>query len=245
MLGSIQRWVYAASIAIFVAACAPGAGDTVTECVVSSDQSSLFKGHWPARPIPLAVVATDFSASELSTLENAIKTWNNHFEAAKGFSLYMSGSSELGQVSSGGTRVTSSTACSQTVIGPSGFTGRIMIYKNSSSWSYGSAVIGITSLCPVTTSNSQYRMFTSAVMELNWVDYFRSGKPQPDLQSVVLHELGHLLGLDHSCNGSNCSGATDDYREAVMYPALGFDGMVGRQKRTLKSNDQGRANCLY
>lgn len=241
----IQRWIAAVSIAIFVTACAAGNGDVITECVVNSDQTSLFKGHWTARPIPIAVVANDFSASEISTIQAAIDEWNNHFEAAKGFSLYMTGSSNLGQVASGGTRVTSSTACSQTVIGPSGFTGRIMIYKNATSWSYGSAVIGITSLCPVTTGNSQYRMFTSAVMEINWVDYFRSGKPQPDLQSVLLHELGHLLGLDHSCNGSGCSGAASEYREAVMYPALGFDGTVGRQKRALKENDQGRANCLY
>lgn len=227
------------------AACAPIADSVVTECLVASDQASLFKGRWPVRPIPLAVVANDFNSSELQALTRAITTWNDHFSNAKGFRLFLSGSSPLLQVSSSGTRLTSSTACSQTLVTTTNFTGRIMIYKSASSWSFGSQVMGVTSLCPITVAGSPYRTFVSAVMELNYVDFFRSGKPVPDLESIVLHELGHLLGLDHSCNGSACSSATDEYREAVMYPTLGFDGLSGRQRRTLNANDQGRANCLY
>lgn len=230
---------------VLLSACAPQTPETVTECVVNTDQSALFKGHWTARPIPLAVVVNDFNSSELAAISAAIETWNGHFQDAKGFSLFMVGSSSYAQVSTSSSRTTSSSACSQSVIGPNGFTNKIMIYKSASSWSYGSSVIGLTSLCPVSSSNATYRMFISAVMEINFVDYFRSGKPVPDLQSVILHELGHMLGLDHSCNGSNCSKAPDDYKTAVMYPALGFDGLYGRQKRDLQSNDQGRANCLY
>ncbi|MBS1960180.1 MAG: matrixin family metalloprotease [Bdellovibrionales bacterium] len=245
MLGPVRRWATIASIAILLVSCAKGVGDTVTECVVNADQTRLFKGHWTARPIPLAVVVNDFSSSEISALQSAIDTWNSHFESAKGFELYMAGSSTLAQVGNGGTRLTSASACSQTVIGPNGFTNKIMIYKNATTWTYGSAVIALTSICPVATSNSTYRMYTSAVMEVNFVDYFRSGKPVPDLESVIVHELGHMLGLDHSCNGSACTNAPDEYKEAVMYPALGFNGMNGVQKRSLNTNDQGRANCLY
>ena len=84
-------------------------------------------------------------------------------------------------------------------------------------------------------------MFTSAVMELNYVNFFRSGMPVPDLQSLVTHELGHLLGLNHSCVGAGCNGAPSDYINAIMFPSYN----PGSIKRALNSNDQGRANCLY
>ena len=226
-------------------ACAPQTTAISTECVINPDQASTFKGHWTAHPVPLAVVASDFSAAELIALKAAIDTWNSFYQSSKGFELYLSGSSSLATVSAGGSRLTSATACSQSVIGPNGFTNKIMIYKTTSSWAYGSQVMALTSLCPVTTSNSKYRMFVSAVMEINFQNYFNAGQPIPDLQSIVTHELGHMLGLDHSCSGSACANSETDYSNTMMYPSLGFDGVFGRIKRTLETNDQQRANCLY
>lgn len=228
-----------------VCSCAAKTDSVSTQCVVNSDQQSLFKGHWTTHPIPLAVVANDFNASELQAIEASISTWNTFYASSKGFQLYLSGSSELAEVSAGGTRITSATTCQQTVISGSSFTKQIMIYKNASTWTFGNQIMALTSLCPVTTANSQFRMFTSAVMEINFVNYFGNGQPIPDLQSIVTHELGHMLGLDHSCTGSGCTSASADYVAAIMYPSLGFSGISGQVKRALQTNDQERANCLY
>jgi hypothetical protein len=93
-----------------------------------------------------------------------------------------------------------------------------------------------------------------AIMELNYQNFFVAGQRQPDLRSIMVHELGHLLGLDHTCATGAKAGFPDcnqsslsaEYFEAVMYPVIPFDSTgAGAVKRDLNRNDQGRAQCLY
>jgi hypothetical protein len=217
------------------------------ECLIPSDQTATITGRWTARPVPVAVITNDFSSTELSAISAAISTWNAFFKASKGFSLYLTST-----VAAGTQTYTSATICGRNLVSANGFTAPILIQKTRSGWPADwNTAMALTSTCPVAVSGSTYRAFISGVMQINFQNFFNSGQPIPDLQSIVTHELGHLLGLDHSCSGSNssglpnCSGANPEYIDALMYPALGFDGKQGRVSRTVRTNDQERANCLY
>jgi hypothetical protein len=237
-------------LAVLVSACAQtNTGVLVKECVLPSDQSGTLLGKWTLKPVPIAFHQGDFSSSEISAMIAAADTWNNFYGASQGFSMIDYGGSSPRMSSAGRPQ----NVCGLSpIISGSRFTAPVVIYKDGVlPASFTASQFAVTTGCTTPTTPLKHRI--SAIIDLNYRDYFVQGRRVPDLQSIVLHEFGHLAGLDHSCeSGSttagmpNCNAGNSDYVDAVMSPLFGFDASgYGEQKRELTANDEGRANCLY
>lgn len=237
-------------------------GGFTKDCSIPNDQSGSIQGRWLNHPIPIAFHVNDFNTAELTALTRAAETWNQFFTQSKGFPIVDYGSLSAVQTTAvpnpNSRGASGGSACSLPVGFSTQFISKIGIYKVSP-WpsNYSADFIALTSYCvnsngTSVTSGQSYPAYTAAVIEFNYSNFFTAGGKQPDLQSVFTHELGHLLGLDHSCGSKtglpNCdSSLKPDYLAAIMFPTFAFDSFTGtgQVKRTLQLNDQSRANCLY
>jgi len=249
----LKQWLASGlGLALLVTGCAQDLNESyVRSCVVFQDQTGTFDGKWKVAPVPLAVEAGKFSEFEKSTIRMAVQQWNKFAQAVYHQPILDVGASGVPEVSA--TRSGQICASNQPMMVGNQFVSRVVIYKHSA-WPYSTAeAIAITSTCPVQAT--PLNQFYDGMIELNYRDFFVSGKRVPDLQSIIVHELGHLLGLRHSCEASTtregvpiCTdpGINSTYKDAVMFPVFGFDSAGQGEKRFKpNSNDQGRMNCLY
>lgn len=233
---------------MFVSSCAPSAETNpyVTSCILPSDQVATILttgGHWQVTPISVAFHAGDFTQSEQAAIGAAANTWNSFYSTSIGGPIInIVGTSEAPKPT---------TVCAETLVAGGAFNAPVVIYKDFV-WPFSSEpnAIAITTTCPSDTS--PLKDFYGAIIEVNYQNFFVAGRPLPDLQSILTHEFGHLVGLGHSCEaaGGNgipvCATASPDYTSAVMGPIFTFNSQgYGQVKQSLTQNDQGRANCLY
>jgi hypothetical protein len=223
----------------------------VTKCVLPSDQSGTLSGKWKVTPpVPIAFQTGAFADAQIREIAAAADSWNKFYGTTMGFKAIDYGSVTSPTLSS---TPKPSSLCSTSIASGSTFSGKVVIYRQTS-WPYTNLpnAIALTSFCP--TPASGLPNIYMAIMEVNTQNFFNSGQKVPDLQSIFLHEFGHLMGINHSCEATAKTGVPscndenlpEDYFFASMFPVFSFDAAgLGEVKRSLLSNDQGRANCLY
>ena len=223
------------------------------QCAIENNQLATLNGRWKglSLPIPLAVRDGHFNEEEIASIQAAVEVWNKFFKKTRKDKAFEFGTPESPRVSNQDKPIA---ACNSTLLADDGtFSKDVVIYKLGN-WPHKQLpdAIAVTELCKNRTSKMLIPALYFGSIDVNFQNFFVEGKPNPDLMTNIVHELGHVLGLEHSCisgKGSDkfisCGEESlpPDYAEAVMYP---FDQSSGGVlKRKLKRNDQYRSNCLY
>jgi hypothetical protein len=197
------------------------------------DQHGAYANPIDARKIVTLSVDTRFSEGERKKIESAVQTWNE--TAREIFKIKYQNMSSRAHPAS--------TSDCQFV----GSSNTLSMIKETDMGHWKS--LGLTEANPgVTIRCTQSKNFVvRQVVMLN----FELGVKDEQIESVVLHELGHSLGLKHSCSPGvdaaeyiSCLKVQEvknhPYQEAVMYPII----EVGTIKNKLTENDLERAACI-
>jgi hypothetical protein len=243
-----------------------------TTCSLPKDQGvGSLHGQWASLPVSLVFDKDYYVANNgnaMPSLRNAVNSWNvwaqlkSHVNGA--YSIKNDGTG-----TSAGLDIPELTDCSQASYSAS-LPGTVGIWKitgegfhSNQRASCGTNADGTPGKLLANGVQGQTdwiiqggRIVGSSIL-LNFSDYNAPGKQAIDVESLILHELGHVLGLLHSCNGSSGSSVDSttspacfvggvlsvnpQYANAVMFPFL----EVAQQRRSLTQNDLSRVNCLY
>jgi hypothetical protein len=228
-------------------------------CALPEDQGAgSFIGAWADLPITLVFDREFYRLDEgrpAKAMKRAVQTWNEWAERKGKVAFNIAHEGE-------GMEIPGVDGCAQSLYTEAlpGTVGVWMIGRNGDHAnrreSCGRDESGVPNRIlagvPAQTDwETQDGKIAGASVLLNFDDFNTPGKPKFDLEGLFLHHLGHVLGLLHSCNGSDgdvmdattaplCSEAPGEYRHAVMAP----DAWRGIE-RELQKNDYERVNCLY
>lgn len=238
-LGKVTQMIATLAALATLCACAPlkNSGEFEGLSCGAADQHKSYMNPMDSTQVQTISVDSNFSDSEVKQIEAAVATWNAQGRRSLGRNIFTVQTFSLS---------TRSTPESRTDCGfpgtPNGFS---IVKVNTSSWSnlgFPTNSPGVTLRC-----SSGKEFAAKQIILLNPTNI----KSAPAIfESVILHELGHTIGLNHSCDAGNAgseeyrscsslSGLSDPYREAVMYPYIDSND----HKEELASNDQQRASC--
>lgn len=241
-----------------------------TNCQLPADQGrGSFQGNWASLPIPI-VFDKDFYVADngevMPAFRSATNTWN-HWASLRGMQAFRIVDDGSGQAGGRDIPTIADTGCSQAAYS-SGVTDAVGIWKIATAGDHANirsacgAAKRILAFDPTSGAGVQGQTdwivingkIAGASILLNYEGFNAPGRARIDSESLLLHEMGHVLGLLHSCNPSdggtsdgtsapscNAASTPNSYKNAVMYPFL----QISQERRTLTQNEYNRINCLY
>lgn len=255
------------SLLLLLSSCsikAPGSSTgkitNVVNCSLPKDQGEgSLQGRWASLPISIVLDKDFYVADEgeaMPSLRGAVETWNSwsSLKNKTAFNIINDGSGV-----SAGMDIPQLTDCSQASYSAA-VTDKVGIWKISSSGDHANRRDSCGTQLKILPDGVQGQtdwitsggyIIGSSIL-LNFEGFNSPGNRSIDVESLLLHELGHVLGLLHSCNGSSagstdgtsapaCAIAPEKYLFAVMFPFL----QENQIRRDLNQNDYDRVNCLY
>jgi hypothetical protein len=214
---------------------------------------------WPQTCVPLVAYPGDLSAmmtteETLGAVDAAAATWSKEGDACTYLEITVESSTEAtARATNDGVNSVIFRTSTWCKLEPNGACDPAVPYDP--------AALALTSVSASTSTGT----IRDADIEINanrfhWADLvahpeLRDGGQFHDLQNAVTHEMGHLIGLDHTCfleppapldqNGNpipDCADASPDVLATTMFPSANPGDI---DKRTLAPDDQQAVCEIY